>query len=82
MRRYVALATAFGEAQQRHDSRFGILCSLIYNRERGEDSPALQPHDFFPSLPTPKARRERSQSPEQMLAFMRTRKNYMASERA
>lgn len=78
MRQFNALCRAQQARESRQDLRFGILCSLIYNVNRGEDAPVLQPHDWFPSLPKPPARRERKQSPEQMLNFMRGHKKYVS----
>lgn len=82
MRQFNALCRAHQAHERREDLRFGVLCSLIQNVNRGsDDAPSLQPHDFFPSLPKPPAKRERKQSPEQMLSFMRSQKNYQRESR-
>ncbi len=46
-RRFMALCS-FGPLHE--DLRFGKVCALLYNANRGKDDKPLGPDDFFPAL--------------------------------
>jgi hypothetical protein len=54
----------FGPIQE--DLRAGMECSLLYNSNRGKDSPAKAPEDFFPSLAPPEEVSERQDRAKQV----------------
>lgn len=70
MRQFNALVRVHVEQERRQDYRAGLVATLLYNANRGKDSPVRGLADFFPSLRdvTPKQRR---QSPKRLVMMFR-----------
>lgn len=54
--------------RQMEDYRSGVIAAILCNVNRGKDTKAFEPSDFFSSLPRSKSR---EMSGEQMLAYVK-----------